>query len=255
MNNKIRLGCVNFLNGLPLIYPLQAGLLPHPFEISLDVPSVLVEKLSKGELDIALASSAALMRLGQDYSYIPGIGICSDGPVHSVMIYYNGEISSLKCVYTDPSSVTGNLLARIILDKAYGIQPKFPPHEKAPKKRDTLKEGEGRVLIGDRALRAHFGTHQCFDLGIAWKELTGLPFIYALWIGRREFITDEARVPLYNAYLMGRLMIPDIVASHEKLPLQPEAAISYLEDYIIHEVTEEAENGLSYFIKLAGEYS
>jgi chorismate dehydratase len=254
LDRKIKLGCVNFLNACPLIYPLKSGLLPHPFEIHMDVPSALVAGLRNGALDVALASTGALLRLGDDFSYIPGIGICSDGSVQSVVICHAGDIENLAHLYLDPASVTGNILAKIILDKKYNIRPQFLPVDKGPVNIASLKTGEGCVLIGDNALEAGAEEHGCIDMGEAWRELTGLPFIYALWTGRREFITDEVRVPLYNSYLMGVSMIPRIISSYTRLPLEPGDAVKYLEENLIYEVTDEAEAGLELFLKFAEEY-
>ena len=125
MDRKIKLGCVEFLNGLPLIYPLELGLLENPFEIIKDVPAVLVDKLRSGEVDIALASTGALAELGSDFSYIPGIGICSDGPVRSVLLCYSGDIEELTRVYPDKASVTANKLAKIILRDLYKTEPEW----------------------------------------------------------------------------------------------------------------------------------
>jgi len=254
LDRKIKLGCVNFLNACPLIYPLNSGLLPHPFEIHMDVPLALVAGLRNGELDVALASTGALLQLGPEYSYIPGMGICSNGPVQSVVICHVGDIECLTHLYLDAASVTGNLLAKIILDKTYNIHPQFLPPGKAPANMDSLKAGEGCVLIGDRALEAGAKVRKCIDMGGAWRELTGLPFIYALWMGRREFITDEVRIPLYNSYLLGVSMIPRIISSYTHLPLEPDDAVKYLEENLIYEVTEEGEAGLECFLKLAEEY-
>jgi chorismate dehydratase len=46
-----------------------------------------------------------------------------------------------------------------------------------------------RLLIGDQAIRfrqKHAGEFQFWDLGEQWKKLTGLPFVYALWLIRLE---------------------------------------------------------------------
>jgi chorismate dehydratase len=47
----------------------------------------------------------------------------------------------------------------------------------------------GRLLIGDQAIRfrqEHGSDFQFWDLGEQWKNLVGLPFVYALWLIRPE---------------------------------------------------------------------
>ena len=59
-----------------------------------------------------------------------------------------------------------------------------------------LRETDAAVVIGDVALRAtlfdapRLGLH-VLDLGAAWKELTGLPMVFALWAARREYADRE----------------------------------------------------------------
>jgi Predicted periplasmic solute-binding protein len=54
-------------------------------------------------------------------------------------------------------------------------------------------EGAGssraRLIIGDQAIsfrQNHADAFQFWDLGEQWKKLTGLPFVYALWLIRPE---------------------------------------------------------------------
>jgi len=47
----------------------------------------------------------------------------------------------------------------------------------------------GRLIIGDQAIRfrqSHADAFQFWDLGEQWKKVTGLPFVYALWLIRPE---------------------------------------------------------------------
>ena len=253
MDRRIRLGCVEFLNAVPLVYPLEYDMFPHPFEIHKDVPSALAKGLVEGKYDIALASTTALLGLGDEYSYIPGIGICSDGPVKSVLVYFVGDINRLQKLYLDPASLTGNLLSRIILEKKYGIKAALIKGEQVDPR--ALKDGEGCVLIGDKALTAYVGTCDRLDLGREWKELTGLPFVFGLWIGRKEFITDEARIPLYNSWIIGRSMVPRIISSLGHLPVKPDVALDYLERCVTYEITEDHETALDLFLNIARDYA
>jgi len=64
--------------------------------------------------------------------------------------------------------------------------------------RDQLKHNTAGVIIGDRALEQRSKSKYIYDLGEAWKEHTGLPFVFAAWISNKklpeEFIRafDEA---------------------------------------------------------------
>src|SRR5262249_21469632 len=54
---------------------------------------------------------------------------------------------------------------------------------------ETTGLSHARLIIGDQAItfrRNYAGTFQFWDLGEQWKKLTGLPFVYALWLIRPE---------------------------------------------------------------------
>ena len=68
---------------------------------------------------------------------------------------------------------------------------------------------EGEVLIGDRALKVYLreGEEAFYDLGRAWRERTGLPFVFGRFScvkGRgayerlaREFLRANVKIPNY----------------------------------------------------------
>ncbi len=220
----------------------------------MDIPSTLVDGLHAGKFDVALTSSASLLALGEEYSYIPGIGICSNGPVASVCIFHKGCIENINQIYLDHASRTGNTLAKIIMNGHFNISAEYvEPSERTPSP-DDLNDGEGCVLIGDRALKASTEHYERIDLGEAWRDMTGLPFVYALWIGRKEHITDEVAIPLHNSLKIGKSMIREIIASVSELPVPAETAELYLRRHIAYDVDEDAEAGLGRFLRLAEEY-
>ena len=220
----------------------------------MDIPSALVDGLHANKYDVALASTASLLTLGEEFSYIPDIGICSNGPVASVCIFHKGGIENISKIYLDHASRSGNTLAKIILKEHFNISTEYIEASDAGLSPDDLNDGEGCVLIGDRALVASTEHYERIDLGEAWREMTGLPFVYALWIGRKEHITDEVSIALHNSLNIGKSMIKEIIASVSELPVAAETAELYLRRHISYDVDEDAEAGLGRFLRLAEEY-
>src|SRR5215831_808039 len=84
MVEPIRVGAVNYLNTKPLIYDLDE--LAPQAELLLEVPSRLADRLSNGDLDVALIPSIEYFRAGS-YSIVSDIAIASRGPVLSVTLF------------------------------------------------------------------------------------------------------------------------------------------------------------------------
>ena len=46
------------------------------------------------------------------------------------------------------------------------------------------------VVVGDRALKLRESMPYEFDLAAAWKEMTGLPFVFAAWVANKKLPED-----------------------------------------------------------------
>lgn len=201
----IRIGSVSFLNAKPLIYGLEeaAGLQLH-----LDVPSRLLDGLAGGRFDMALLPVIDYQRLAGLRILTSG-GIASDGRTLTVRIFSPvpiGQITTLAC---DTDSHTSVALARILLAERLKIRPEFVPLT------SHVGPDSARLLIGDKVVcEEPAGLRHQLDLGEAWKELTGLPFVFAAWMARRGIELGELPDRLDRAKRDGRDHIDDIIARH-----------------------------------------
>ena len=172
---SVRVGCVKYLNARPLIRG-------WPGTVEFDHPSVLCQRLAKGELDVALVSSFEFLR-NPIYRIVDDVSISSDGEVYSVVVGHVGEFSDVEEIALDPASETAVNLLRCLLAEL-GLTPRLIAGAAA--RADLLSP---RLIIGDQAIKFrqdHADAFQFWDLGEEWKKLTGLPFVYALWLIRPE---------------------------------------------------------------------
>jgi len=191
--NSLRIGCVKYVNARPLIRG-------WPDDVEFDHPSEVCRRLANGELDVALVSSFEYLR-NPVYRVVDDVSISSDGPVYSVVIVHCGEFSNIEEIALDPASQTAVNLLRCVLSEL-GLKPRFLSGVMGsagcqPVVSGSLPDiGSARLLIGDQAIHfreKHAGKFQFWDLGEQWKKLTGLPFVYALWLIRPE-VTDAKSI-------------------------------------------------------------
>ena len=204
----LRIGCVKYLNARPLIRG-WAG------DVDFDHPSVLCQRLAEGELHVALVSSFEFLR-NRIYRIVDDVSISSDDPVYSVVVAHRDDISAVEEIELDPASQTAANLLRCLLAEL-GLRPRLTrnidfqsvrpaglqPADSSAMQSEESKTAEkisagragkmpmfrGRLLIGDQAIafrQKHAAEFQFWDLGEQWKKLTGLPFVYALWLIRPE---------------------------------------------------------------------
>jgi chorismate dehydratase len=161
--------------------------------VEFDHPSALCKRLANGELDVALVSSFEFLR-NPIYRIVDDLSISSDGPVYSVVVAHRGDISDIAEIELDPASETAVNLLRCLL-----VQLRLKP--RLVQRRSGLSAVGGKsapraqLIIGDEAIRfrqTHTGEFEFWDLSEQWKNLVGLPFVYALWLIRPEIADADA---------------------------------------------------------------
>ena len=186
---SLKVGRIVYLNCPPYFHYL--GDMGFTGEIIPGVPADLNRRLAAGEIDVCPSSSFEYALHSEDYCLLPNLSISSIGPVQSVLWFapQDGSVLEGREVYLTGESATSVNLLKIVMkefcrfeDVRY-VVPEEPVE-------DLILRGESALLIGDRALRAagHYDRDrlQILDLGTVWYQFTGLPFVFALWIARRD---------------------------------------------------------------------
>jgi chorismate dehydratase len=182
----LTVGHITYANCVPFFHYLaEAGFSGRIVE---GVPAELNRLLASGAIDVSPSSSFEYACRWQDYLLLPGHSISSCGPVRSVLLFAARSIDELEgaeIALTGESATSVNLL-RILLGEFYGFRKVTYRIPERPVEA-LIAEGSPALLIGDRALRAALGASgYVYDLGELWYRFTGLPFVFALWILRRE---------------------------------------------------------------------
>lgn len=237
----LRIGCVKYLNARPLIHG-------WPGEVVFDHPSVLCERLSAGALDVALVSSFEFLR-NPVYTLVDGISISSNGPVHSVFVAYNGDLTEIEEIEVDPASQTGINLLRCLLSEI-GLAPKFVIRSRLMQRAITPRLA--KFFIGDQAIRFRDEsekTFQFWDLGEEWQKRTQFPFVYALWLIRPEVSSPKAIADGLRACRDNNLHELDLLVADDP-EFSPDFCQFYLRQCIRYQYGAQEKEGLSMFRKL-----
>jgi chorismate dehydratase len=189
------------------------------------------------------------------YRIIPGHCISCDGEVASILLFMRKEWKDLDVVAVDRASNSSVALLQV-LRKIDGLPPL-----RIHKTESDLASLEGPdphdavLLIGDAALAHRSSPLERIDLGLAWKERTGLPFVFAVWLTR---ITLPPWVieNLQQAARKGLAMRDQIAANFSQA--QPEifdlpAAKDYLQRCIWYDLGEAQKEALELFHRLRAE--
>src|SRR4030095_3370744 len=206
----LRLGCVPYLNALPLTYFLD----PNQVEILHRPPSQLKDLLRSGRVDAALLPIVDYFE-NKDFHLIPEIAIVSKGAVYIVKLFMkdlNQPIEKIKYFYLDSESKTSHSLLKVLLKGRF----KRPLSELQFLKDQADPRLEASLLIGDKALHFPF-PEGALDLGASWWEWTKKPFVFAAWMTREKNSVGIAE-SLQRAREEGVKRLDEIIESVPALP-------------------------------------
>jgi len=185
---------VSYLNTKPLLYGLEHGQMSNEVELVLDYPANLVRLLQSNQIDIGLIPVGALPSLG-DYHIISDYCIGTEGEVASVAVFSEVPMEEIDTVLLDYQSRTSVMLCKILFEKHWKKKVQFID-AKDESYIDNIRGNVAGLVIGDRALKIRSKFSYIYDLGLGWKEMTGLPFVFAVWVRKKE-ISGEF-IPLFN---------------------------------------------------------
>lgn len=268
----IRIACVRYLNTAPLIHGLEKL---DGCEVIPTVPSRIAGMVQTGEADIGLASVIDAARSG--LALLPVGMIGCDGPTLTVRVFSSVPLDRIVELHADTDSHTSVVLCQLLLKRLFGVRPNlidFDARErmelgglrtKVEAAEDTQATDldcawpQTVLLIGDKVVTdappASRYPHQ-LDLGEAWKGLTGLPFVYAMWMCRADRATEQSIVGA--AALLDRQRrhnrtrldwIVSVAAAEHRWPA--ELAAKYLGSLLRYNVGVPERNAVELFLSMA----
>jgi len=210
LDRKIRVGAVSYLNTKPLLYGIERSAIRKDIDLIIDYPSSIATMLLRDEIDMGLVPVAIIPRMKE--AHINGdYCIGSNGNVASVCLFSETPVEKIEKVLLDYQSRTSVALARILLKEYWRVSPELVDGGKDF--RDHIKGRTAGVVIGDRAFEQRRQSPYIYDLAEAWKDLTGLPFVFAAWISNKRL--DPEFVKAFDeANRQGILHIDEVVAEN-----------------------------------------
>lgn len=250
---KLRVGIVDYLNSRPLAWDFLSGALSDRYEAVYEPPARVADRLAAGRIDIGLIPSIEYQRI-PDLLAIPGCCVASGSAVRSVLLVSNVPYDEIRRLALDENSRTSATLVRILLKELYGAEPETAPAR--PDLEAMLATSDAALIIGDPALRLSLERGRVLDLAAAWRELTGLPFVFAFWAIRAAAVRPGLEADFNASTERGRRNLG--VLAHEagrELDLPEEFLLDYLRNNLSFTLGEPEMAGLAEFYRRAAGFS
>ena len=221
-----RVGQIPYLNCEPFFH----GLPPEGVELCPMPPSSMGPLARRGELDAAPFSLVQSFDLRDEFESLGDMGISVIGPVKSILFYSRAPIDELSgaVVGATSESATAVQLMKVLLEQRFEVRPREYANLE-PADMDAF------LLIGDDALVTHNrvdGFPYCYDLAEVWWEWKRLPFVFAVWMARRDLapevkrsLADALRRNLERNMACG---LDDIARKRRRMGLAAAEVVDYL---------------------------
>ncbi len=227
----VRIGAVSYLNTKPLIFGLEEALGERD-RLSLALPSRLATELASGDIDIGLIPVFEYFQ-HPEYKIVSDAVIACRGPVWSVRVFFRCEPCQVKTLALDEGSRTSAALSKVLFHQRFGYVPNTIPLKMTDEPMSALADAV--LVIGDRAMHPESfrpAFRSDWDLGQAWFEETGLPFVFAMWVARNSsFAQEEWKLTLERTRDLGLSHVRDIACSAAK---KYQLTVEQCEDYLTH---------------------
>lgn len=230
----LKIGCISYINTLPLFGGIINGAVPIDAELVYGTPKELNNKLLNGEIDCSLISSVTYLRNKGSLKLLPSFGLAARGAVHSVLLYTKEHPTSLegKGIILSDESETSIELLKLLCREVWKVTPHFGFGDDA------------FLIIGDKALTRCFPGYTAIDLSQKWFELTSTSFPFAVMAAKSSLPSHHCEIienQLHKSYEWG-LANPDIIMKRaiERLFLSQKLLQEYYHSLIYRFTLDEA---------------
>lgn len=242
------IAAAGYLNARPLIEGLDAT---SHVEVLRDVPSRLRAKLAGGEAEVALLPSIDLQMIPGGLTVLRAGCVASMGMTLTVRIFSHVPASEIAVLWADTDSHTSVALARVLWAELYHRRLRVIPHD--PAQGSPPEDAQAVLLIGDKVVTdPPIGYGYQIDLGARWFEMTGLPFVFAVWAAPRSADCRMVSRLLTEARCRGQQRLEEIALEHGPVYGWPtDMAVRYLTRHLQFELTDACREGMEEFFDRA----
>ena len=248
---RLRIAASSYLNTAPLIWSFIHGSQRDAVELFTDrAPARCAEMLATGEVDVALVPVIEYQRIPA-IVIVPDVCVGSRSAVRSVVLATKlNNLKKVKRVALDDSSRTSVALVKIIFRKFLGFEPEW--QTSPPDLKSMLQHSDAALIIGDPAMKISRDQYRVFDLATLWHEFTGLGFVFAIWMARKDRVGKIRSIDFVAARDEGLANLETIARNYAtQIGLTEDEIRNYLTGNIEFSVDEEMRKGLALYFELA----
>ncbi len=186
---------------------------------------------------------------------VPGVGISSSTRSDTIQLFINPGVRNVETIAVDIRVTSEIILAKIILAEKFPNEasakgsPRFIPM--LPNRNEMLRKADAALIVNFHPHGQDENEPFALDLVEEWDDLTGLPYVHGVWVGRDEDDMGNIVEELMRSKDKGVSHLGKIArAISAEQDITEETAEEYLSKFS-YSLGEEEQQGFTEFIRYA----
>ena len=185
MSGRFRIGTLRDLYTQPLYCTLQGS---ASAELLFDTPAVHIDRLMSKESDAAFVHPMDYGINSSDLIIYPGVGVSANGFAGTVRLYLRENLQDIKSMAVGTVTTTDVVLTRVVLGEKYDSAPAIVPVAGTV---EAMLAKADCALVAGEPLHSIQTKYPFIDLVDEWSDITELPFVHSICVGRSESFNKE----------------------------------------------------------------
>ncbi len=227
MSSAVRLGAIRELYTQPLYRSIK-GSPGFSGELLFDTPAVHIDALMSNERTAAFVAPVDYAQNSSDMVIYPGLGVSSSGYSNVARLYLRKNLAVIKTLAVGTVTATDVVLTRIVLGEKYDSEPAIVPVVGTVD--EMLTKADCALVTGDSLLTLQ-NDHPYIDIVDEWSDITELPFVHTMCIGRTDTFSKDLSTVLMSSQEEGRNSLGSIANG---LAAEMNLSADLIQNYLSH---------------------
>jgi len=181
-----------------LVSGFTSGAVPNPFQIKRYRPEECAARLVQDDVDVALLPTMLALQASDAIDVIPSVGLVSWDYPYARLVWSGGLHEFPETIAYDRRVAQERVVARIVLQEHYGVDPRFVPYDDLTPSELLETEEEAALMVGPNVPSLQLEPFT-IDIGQEWYELVNYPMVWGLFVTKRGRATEEIIEPLIDS--------------------------------------------------------
>ncbi len=171
--------------------------------------------LRDGITDLGILSAIELARIKEGLQLIPGMAVSTHGTAALAQLFFKRGLKDISRVAVRNTANTSLILLKILMREKYASNPEYIFIDADLEQ--MLNQADAALIVGREAVNLRLRHQNHLDLGEEWYDLTGLPFVFSFYAGRKFILGKNEIEPIRMSFNLGKKNLEKICKEYAEI--------------------------------------